>query len=250
MQDLLIYGLFALVLVAGWVLRSPWLKGTLGEIRVNSSLRSLLDEHEYRLFKDLTLPTHGGTTQIDHVIVSRFGVFVIETKNMKGWIYGGADQALWTQVIYRRKFQFQNPIRQNYKHVKAVQELLGIKAHQLHSVVVFVGSGVPKTAMPIGVVWGARSLAEYIKSKRVVVVGENELGSLVEGLSENSLQPGIRTRLTHVRHVKTQVAKRQNDAAKCPRCGAKLVERANRQSGEQFLGCSRFPRCKGTRKLP
>lgn len=249
MQDFLIFGLFALVLVAAWVLRSAWFKGARGEARVNSSLRALLDEHDYRLFKDLTLATRGASTQIDHVVVSRFGVFVIETKNMKGWIFGSADQALWTQVIYRHKSQFQNPIRQNYKHVKAVQELLGIEAHQLHSVVAFVGSGVPKTAMPIGVIWGVRSLAEYIKSKRVVVLEENELGRLAESLSKNTLQPGIRTRRAHVRHVKTQIAKRQHDSEKCARCGAKLVERTNRQSGERFLGCSRFPRCRGTRKL-
>jgi len=246
LQDFLIYVLFALVLVAGWVLRSPWFKGARGETQVNSSLRKLLDEHEYQVFKDLTLPSRGGTTQIDHVVVSRFGLFVIETKNMKGWIYGGADQARWTQVIYRHKSQFQNPIRQNYKHVKAVQELLGIEAHQLHNVVVFVGSGVPKTAMPNGVVWGVRSLAEYIKSKRAVVLGGNELGRLAKSLCENSFQPSVQTRRAHVRHVKTQVTKRRQDAGKCPRCGANLVERTNRQSGEQFLGCSRFPRCRGT----
>lgn len=99
------------------------------------------------MLKDLTLPSRGGTTQIDHVVVSRFGIFVIETKNMKGWIYGSADQAQWTQVIYRHKSKFQNPIRQNYKHVKAIQELLDVEVHNLHSVVAFIGSGVPKTAL-------------------------------------------------------------------------------------------------------
>jgi hypothetical protein len=96
LQDLLTIGLFSLVLIAFWVLRSPGVKGALGEFRVDSSLRAFLDEREYRVFKDLTLPTRGGTTQIDHVVVSRFGVFVIETKNLTGWIFGGADQAQWT----------------------------------------------------------------------------------------------------------------------------------------------------------
>lgn len=249
MEELLTFGSFALALVALWVLRSPWFKGAIGEARVNSLLRRLLDEHEYRLFKDLTIPTKGGTTQIDHVVVSRFGVFVIETKNMKGWIFGGPDQANWTQVIFGHKSQFQNPIRQNYKHVKVVQEVLGIEAHQIHSVVAFVGSAIPRTAMPIGVVWGARSLPEYIRSKRTVVIGEDELSSLAESLSRDSLKPGVGTRRTHVTHVKTQIARRRHVGKRCPRCGAKLVERTNRQSGESFLGCSRFPRCRGTRKL-
>jgi hypothetical protein len=202
-----------------------------------------LDEREYRLFDDLTLPARDGTTQIDHVVISRFGVFVIETKNMKGWIFGSADQATWTQVVFRRKSKFQNPIRQNYKHLKAVQEFLHLKAHTLHGVVAFVGSGIPKSAMPLGVVWGVQSLADYIKSKRIAVLNEDEVRAFSESLSGGNFQSTIRTRSAHIRHLKTEVA------SSCPRCGAPLVERTNRQSGTSFLACSTYPRCKGTRRL-
>lgn len=75
----------------------------------------------------MTLPTPDGTTQVDHVIVSRFGVFVIETKNHKGWVFGEERSRKWAQVIYRNKYQFLNPLRQNYKHLKAVQEVTGLK---------------------------------------------------------------------------------------------------------------------------
>lgn len=51
---------------------------------------------------------------------SRFGIFAIETKNMQGWIFGSKRQAEWTQKIYKRTFKFQNPLRQNYKHTKAL----------------------------------------------------------------------------------------------------------------------------------
>ena len=79
---------------------------------------------------------------------------------MRGWIYGGAKQSKWTQVIYGRKSGFQNPIKQNYKHVKALQEILcveGVEESCLHNVVAFVGLAVPKTAMPANVNWGVRS---------------------------------------------------------------------------------------------
>lgn len=249
MPNLVVIAGFAILLVVVWILQSPWLKGALGEIRVHRSLRKLLDEDEYRLFNDLTLPVRDGTTQIDHVIVSRFGVFVIETKNMKGWIFGGADQAQWTQVVYRRKSKFQNPTRQNYKHLKAVQELLCIEAHKLHGIVAFVGSATPKTAMPLGVVWGVRSLADYVKSKRVAVLSEDELRTFAESLSGGGLRSNILTRHAHVRHVKTQAARRLHEPESCPRCGATLVQRTNRQSGARFLACPKFPSCKGTRKL-
>ena len=109
MENFLVGVMLALALIAFWFLLAPGSKGMRGEAKVNSALRNRLDEHEYQVLTDLTLPSGTGTTQIDHVVVSRFGLFVIETKNMKGWIYGSPFQAQWTQVIYRHKSQFQNP---------------------------------------------------------------------------------------------------------------------------------------------
>src|SRR5262245_40511254 len=103
--------------------RSPEARGERGEGRVDSALRSLAGAGEYHVLRDLTLPTRGGTTQIDHIVVSRCGVFVIETKNRSGWIFGKADEPQWTQTYFAAKFRFQNPVHQNNGHVKAVQEL-------------------------------------------------------------------------------------------------------------------------------
>lgn len=68
----------------------------LGEFLVNFLLTKFLPKEHYTLIKNITLPTDDGTTQIDHILVSEFGLFVIETKNMKGWIFGNANQKLWT----------------------------------------------------------------------------------------------------------------------------------------------------------
>ncbi|NCC30049.1 MAG: NERD domain-containing protein, partial [Gammaproteobacteria bacterium] len=85
----------------GALLKSSRVKGSVGEHLVRWALRLRLDRATYRAVHDLTLPTPDGTTQIDHVVVSPYGIFAIETKNMKGWIFGGARQAQWTQKIYR-----------------------------------------------------------------------------------------------------------------------------------------------------
>ena len=77
---------------------TPERKGARGERRVHSALSSVLDKNEYRILSDLILPVAGGTTQLDHLVLSRFGIFVIETKNMSVWIFGDADQQTWTQV--------------------------------------------------------------------------------------------------------------------------------------------------------
>jgi len=80
---------------------TPERKGARGERKVHNALNSVLDESEYRVLSDLILPIAGSTTQLDHLVLSRFGIFVIETKNMSGWIFGGgADQQKWTCLLY------------------------------------------------------------------------------------------------------------------------------------------------------
>lgn len=246
LQEFLIIVVFIGVIAVLLHLRSPSFKGTVGEARVNSSLRSNLKEQEYHVLTDLTLPTKGGTTQIDHVVLSRNGVFVVETKNMSGWIFGGVDQARWTQVLHRHKSQFQNPLRQNYKHIKVVQDLLGIEIGQLHNVVVFAGSAEPKTDMPANVLWDTWELSGYIRSMRVAHFSDSQIQTFKEKLSSNALEASRKTNRAHVEHLKTKAVERQNDKTKCPRCTAAMVERSNRKSGEKFLGCSRYPKCKGT----
>jgi hypothetical protein len=233
-------------LFAAWLSRSRWSKGELGEIRVSRALHRSLNSTDYRLFDDIILPIRDGTTQIDHIVVSRFGVFVIETKNMMGWIFGSADQPRWTQVAFRRKSQFQNPIRQNLGQVRAVQALLRLEPSKVHGIVAFVGTAIPKTQMPFGVVWGVRSLADHIKSRTDVVLSDVEVRAFVERLSDKSFMSNVLAREDHIRNVKARAAKA---LASCPRCGAALVERSNRQSGHRFLACSTYPRCKGTRQL-
>jgi len=227
------------------VLRSSWFKGELGEFKVNFGIRFLLDRGDYHLIKNITLPVGEGTTQIDQLIVSPYGIFVIETKNMNGWIFGSPNQAQWTLQLYRYKKKFQNPLRQNYKHVAAVQELLSLGSHQVYNVVVFVGGSTLKAPMPAEVVHGVFALAKFIKSKRVPLLAEYDLQGIIDILMNDRLRPGLRTNFTHVRNVEAQASSRA-----CRRCGTEMVERTNKRSGERFLGCKRYPQCKGTRPLP
>ena len=121
--------LIPLLFVAA-VVKSPWFKGVMGEVIINLSAKFFLDREIYHLIKNVTLPVDDGTTQIDHIIVSRFGIFVIETKNMKGWIFGDAKQKMWMQKIYKHTTKFQNPLFQNYKHVKHVKTIVAEKANE------------------------------------------------------------------------------------------------------------------------
>ena len=128
-----IFIILVIVSIAIWrvMMSSPDNIGKAGERRVSHKLNWL--PKEYIVLNDIMLPSNYGTTQIDHIVVSPYGIFVIETKNYKGWIFGNEDSEEWTQSLIGRKkmlgwsseqHRFRNPIRQNYAHIKAVQNLL------------------------------------------------------------------------------------------------------------------------------
>lgn len=266
-----IYGalwyLIPLAILAG-VLKSPWFKGITGEFLVNTAARLFLAKDEYRLIKDVTLQTDGGTTQIDHIIVSRYGVFVIETKNMKGWIFGSANQKTWTQKIYKHTHKFQNPLHQNYKHVKTLQTLLNIPASAIHSLVVFVGDSTFKTELPENVVY-AGGYIRYIKSRREALLNEGNVDSIVARIEQLRLQRGFTTNRQHVNHLRQKKAPSPPAAPavmppvtapttpqsrkQCPKCGSTMVLRKARKgqnAGNQFWGCATYPACRGVVKHP
>ncbi len=239
--------LFALgIALLYFYVSSPTVIGAEGERRVNSTLRKKLDEQDYILLEDLTLPTAEGTTQVDHVVLSRYGIFVIETKNMSGWIFGSKNQARWTQVMRRHKSQFQNPLRQNYHHVKVIQDLLSIKLNQLENLVAFVGSAEPKTEMPHNVFWSRGDLFKYITSRKTVQFSDGELRDFAHKLQCCALEANKETRRAHVQHVREKATRKEAGITKCPRCRSKMIERTNRKTGQIFYGCSRYPKCRGT----
>jgi hypothetical protein len=125
------------------------LQGLARRAAVQAAIRRQLNPLIYVDMHNVTLPTaDGGSTQIDHLIFSPYGLFVLETKNFQGWIFGTEKQREWTQQIFRKRSRFQNPLRQNYKHVKTLQSLLDIAPEHLHSVIAFVGDCEFKTEMP------------------------------------------------------------------------------------------------------
>ena len=189
------------IVVLVGVVKSPWFKGIFGEFQVNLATRLRLPRAEYHLIKNVTLPSGNGTTQIDHIIVSRYGVFVVETKNMKGWIFGNPNQKTWTQKIYKHSNKFQNPLHQNYKHVKTLEERLSLPATAIHSVVVFVGGSTFKTKMPENVTQ-VGGYIRYIKSKRECLLTQVEIDEIVGAIETGRLRPGVTTNRAHiVRHL-------------------------------------------------
>ena len=155
---------------------------------------------DYHLMNHVTLQMKDGTTQVDHILVSRFGVFVIETKDYKGWIFANAMQANWTQVLFNLRFKFQNPIFQNIRHVRAVQDLLDfLPPGAIKSIVVFVGEAEFKTEIPEGV-FTISGFIEYLHDHAVEVMSLNRVQFCVGRLETARLAI---SGLTDVEHVQS-----------------------------------------------
>ena len=168
-----------------------------GEASVRKAVVSDFKPPNFHLLNNITVPFQDGTTQIDHILVSTKGIFVIETKNYSGWIFGNEKSAQWMQVIYRVKSKFQNPIRQNYKHVRATQNLLDfLPKEQIHSIVVFTGSAVFKTPVPKGVMY-LDQLVNYLNSFQDDVISFNRLEFCVGRVECKRYEVTERTDLQH-----------------------------------------------------
>jgi len=179
-----------------------------GEALVSRLVVTNFGSPDYHLMNHVTLRMKDGTTQVDHILISRFGVFVIETKDYKGWIFANEMQANWTQVLFNLKFKFQNPIFQNIRHVRAVQDLLEfLPPGAINSVVVFTGEAEFKTEIPEGV-FSVSGLIDYLRGQTVEVMSRNRVQFCVGRLETARLAISGQTDVEHV-----QSLERRHDSA-------------------------------------
>jgi len=175
----------------------PKLKGFVGEKRVNKSLLKL-PQDKYQILNDIMLRNVNGTTQIDHVVLSEYGIFVIETKNYDGLIYGSEKDRMWTQVMNKNsKFRFMNPLRQNYGHVKELQELTGEK--HIESIVAFAGGRI-MTDVPPNVIM-LKDLNRYVERFTEPVIPQDNVALIKRRIEEANITDK-NDRKEHVRAVK------------------------------------------------
>ena len=247
----MIFWLLGSVFVLGIVFKTSWMKGKIGELTINVATSLHLNKEEYTNIKNITLQLNdGSTTQIDHIIVSRYGIFVIETKNMKGWIFGNEHQKMWTQQIFKEKYPFLNPLHQNYRHTKALEEILKLPKESFISIVVFIGDCKLKTDMPENVFVNAK-FTSYIESFKEERLSAYELDMAIETINQKKLKQRFSTDREHIANLRERQFTKPNKALSqeiCSQCGKKMVLRQNRQTGEAFYGCSGYPRCRNITK--
>lgn len=192
------------IAVLGWKWRQTSVhthnKGEQGEAMLRQHTDPSLAGKGYHALHDLLIPLYESTTQIDHLYVSRYGIFVVETKNYAGWIYGDAEQKQWTQVLYQQKRRFYNPLKQNETHIKALAYLLKLPMETFHSIVVFVGEAEFKTALPDNVLQGA-DISGYVHRFRRSLLSQAQVDEIYATLSQKRYRATAAKKRRHVRDV-------------------------------------------------
>lgn len=214
--------------------------GNIGENAINQFALEHLS-NDYFIFADIVIQAGNGTTQIDQVIVSKYGIFVIEIKNYKGWIFGDVQNSQWTQVLTSGKYRFQNPLRQNYKHIKSLQTLLGFHNDIFKSLVAFFRAEF-KTVLPKNIVNNGSDYLNFINNNQKILLSEQQVLETIEKIKKSCLTQ--EQHQAHITKIKQQYNHaNENNAPQCPRCNNIMVLRKARNTGNAFWGCSHYPQC-------
>jgi hypothetical protein len=233
-----------IVLAALYRLNAPKIKGTIGESRVVRQLDKLPNQ-EYKVLNEVLIRIGNGSSQIDHVIISIYGIFVIETKNYSGWIHGNENSEYWAQSIYKKKTKFRNPIKQNWAHIYALKEALSnFEQIKYHPIIVFAGSAKLKNInSKIPVIYHFQLYQTIMDNRRIRNLSIEQVDNIVDKLKEVNIQDK-KAKKEHVHQVHNHAFERKQKEKSliCPRCGGNLVIRDGPFG--KFYGCLNYPNCR------
>ncbi|KPU27770.1 hypothetical protein TR13x_03915 [Caloranaerobacter sp. TR13] len=183
-------------------------EGEIGEDIVKTDL-SELNEEEYKVINNVLLKRKNGrTSQIDHVVISPYGIFVIETKNYKGTIIGTDEDREWIQKIGKYRNKFYNPVKQNIGHINALKELLKEYANVLYvSIVVFTTSAdlsVSRSNNLNSHICYCYKVVDIIKKYSKKILSDTEVLDIYKTIKENNIS-SYKQRKIHIQNVKNYV---------------------------------------------
>ena len=229
--------------------RTVWRdKGLWGEYLTYRCMRKL-DGYKKFLFNCYIPKVNGALTEIDLIMLHGSGIYVFESKNYSGWIFGNEADPQWTQSFRNgHKERFFNPIKQNNAHIKQLRRFLpGLPADAIQSVIVFSERC---------------SLQKITLTSRqhIVVKRDQALRAITRIANRQVLSPADIDAIYQRLFPQTQLTAQEKESHRqrvadiaegriCPYCGSPLVLRMAKNTGNQFFGCSKFPACRYTSNI-
>lgn len=222
----------------------PKFRGFMGEFWVKLKLKKL-PKNKYINLNNIMLQDNNGIHQIDHIVLSNHSIFVIETKNYYGLIKGKEFDNKWCQYLGKTKNYFQNPIHQNYGHIKSLSNLLKLDDKYFISVICFSNQAkidVKSSSIVTQVDFLDNEILKYNEN-----IVDSDIKELANVIIDNNIEDK-KSRKQHVEDIRIKVnnARELENNMICPKCGNKLTERIGKYG--KFIGCSNYPKCKYIKK--
>ncbi len=221
-------------------LYSTKFKGKIGEWKTKRFLKKISKNNAY-LINDVIIPSRNNSinSQIDHILFSKKGIFVIEVKNYNGEIYGDDINQEWTQVLNfgKNKYHFNSPVIQNNTHVKNLSNILQNK-YIIKSIVIFVKGNIKHISS--NYVYSYYTFKKMYKSIEDIY-SFDDIKCAYEVIKQYKDNP-IETNKEHIKNIQNNIL--NNDKYKCPNCGKVLVLKSGKYG--EFYACPNYPKCKYT----
>jgi len=236
--------IFIFLIIIGLLLKIYFkqILGLLAERTVKKYL-SELDSKKYKTINDLMVKANGYTAQIDHLVVSNFGIFIIEAKNYYGWITGNDYSDNWILTKPKKyKKKIINPIKQNYSHMKVLKFILRDYPDLVYyPIVVFTKrSGLKVNTMP-DVIYNS-DLIRTIKKYGVEIITDEVRDKIYKELKDLNIKDR-KLRKEHVIRIQEKINDYNNkiNSNICPKCAGNLIVKNGKYG--KFKGCSNYPKC-------
>lgn len=179
--------------------------GAYGEFTIASVLKSL--PKQFHLLNDYLIQTKKGSTQLDHIMVCPYGIFVIETKNHKGMIFGDMNGQVWTQVVIKggipSRNTFYSPVLQNNGHIKHLIKVTGISPKYVNGVICFTNPDADLSNVNCPCCFTLEGLYQYFLSltSYPIILTDNSIYRIIEKLDKTNTN-GYLNAEKHIEYVK------------------------------------------------
>lgn len=180
-------------------------KGLYGEYRIVRQLEKI-EEYQKIIVNPYIPKGVDDTTEIDIIYINAYGIFVIESKNYSGWIYGSEKNKNWTQTLGKNKNSFYNPVLQNKEHIKQLANYLKFSDKNMHSIIVFSDKCELKkieVSEATAKIIKRKNIAKTIQSYRIGSLSQNDI-DYAYAMIDSKARASTQTKEKHIERIKAR----------------------------------------------
>ena len=225
------------------IINTTVFKGKYGEYKIHKFLKRSISKEDI-LLKDLVLSTSADSCQIDHLILSKKGIFVVETKNYSGTIYGNDQQNEWVQSFNfgKQTYKFYSPYKQNQGHIKFLKRIVDEDV-LMYNIIIFFNNSIDN--IKSSSVYTKTGFKAYYNSLKDIY-NTNQVQEIYQEIVKHQNLISSKEHISNVNEKLNEYNTKIENSI-CPKCGGKIVIRDGKYG--KFYGCSNYPKCKFTKNM-